>query len=417
MPVQAQAVVTDAYQNPADTHSRRIVTAPPVRHPLLKAFEQADAGRLLLKTPEGHTHEFGGQSDGPEVYLRLHGWQALDALLSRGEIGFAEAYMDGLWDTNDLAALLAFGLVNADALEAYFYGRPLYALWLRAKSLLRGNSIDGARRNIADHYNLGNEFYELWLDDSMTYSGALFGNNRSLSLEKAQQAKYHRILDKLGASPGDHILEIGCGWGGFAETAAREGIRVTGVTISEAQKAYADERLRNAGLDGLTSIELTDYREIDGQFDHIVSIGMFEHVGEQYWPVYFDTIKARLKPGGKAMVQTITIDEEVFERTYGKYGFIETYIFPGGLLPSKALFRKAAENAGLKCNEMFAFGEDYALTLMHWLERFTRHEESIRSMGYGDAFIRMWRMYLASCIAAFSTGRTDVMQAELTHAE
>jgi cyclopropane-fatty-acyl-phospholipid synthase len=191
---------------------------------------------------------------------------------------------------------------------------------------------------------------------------------------------------------------------------------VTGITISEAQKAYADERLFNAGLDDLASIEFTDYREIEGRFDHIVSIGMFEHVGEQYWPAYFETIRAHLKPGGKAMVQTITIDEDVLERPRSKYGFIETYIFPGGLLPSKARFREAAENAGLRCNEMFAFGQDYALTLAHWLGRFNRHEESIRAMGYDDAFIRMWRMYLASCIAAFATGRTDVIQAELTHA-
>jgi len=416
MPAQARVIaLTDTFERAEESYPR-LASMPPVRHPLLKAFEQAESGQLLLKTPEGHTHSFGRGGAGQEAHLRLHSWQALDALLSRGEIGFAEAYMDGLWETDDLPSLLTFGLANANTLENYFYGRPLYALWTRSMSMLRGNSIRGSRRNIMKHYDLGNEFYELWLDKSMTYSGAIFGNNRSLSLEEAQQTKYHRILDKLDSKPGDHILEIGCGWGGFAEAAARESTRVTGVTISEAQKAYADERLFNAGLDDLATIELIDYRKVEGQFDHIVSIGMFEHVGEKYWPTYFDTIKSRLKPGGKAMVQTITIDDEIFERTRGKYGFIETYIFPGGLLPSKTLFRKAAEDAGLKCCETFSFGQDYALTLTHWLERFNTHENDIKAMGYGDDFIRMWRMYLASCIAAFTTGRTDVMQAELMHA-
>jgi cyclopropane-fatty-acyl-phospholipid synthase len=384
-------------------------------HPLLKAFAQAEYGHLTVRTPEGLSYHFEGRKNGPVADLQLHSWKTLDWLLARGEIGFAEAYMDKMWDSANLPSLLSYGLVNADSLERYFYGRPVYALWVRVVSMLRSNSIGGSRRNIKQHYDLGNAFYALWLDKSMTYSCGLFGGDRSLTLEEAQAAKYRRILDKLEAKAGDHILEIGCGWGGFAETAARRCIRVTAITVSQEQADYAQARMHDAGLDGLVSICLTDYRKIEGVFDHVVSIGMFEHVGEQYWPTYFQTVKARLKPGGKAMVQSITIDAGVFERTHGKNGFIETYIFPGGVLPSKPVFRKAAEKAGLQCREMFAFGHDYSITTGKWLERFNAREKEVRLMGYDESFLRMWRMYLSCCMAAFDTERTEVMQAELTH--
>jgi cyclopropane-fatty-acyl-phospholipid synthase len=391
----------------------RVVTPLPVRHPLFDAFEQAEYGQLLLHAPDGQAYAFGGKKPGPEAYLRLHRWDAFDALLARGEIGFAEAYIAGLWETNDLPALLTWGLVNADSLERYFHGHPLHALLMRVKALRHANSLSGSRRNILKHYDLGNDFYRLWLDDSMTYSCALFGKNKSLSLEEAQQAKYHRLLDRLDPAPGAHILEIGCGWGRFAEMAARQGLRVTSITISDEQKAFAEERMRRAGLDHLVTVELKDYRKITGQFDHIVSIGMFEHVGMRYWPTYFNTIRSRLKPGGTAMVQTITLDDCVFERTRHKHGFIEHYIFPGGMLPSKCRFRAAAEKAGLECREMFAFGQDYALTLRHWLERFEAQRESVQRLGYDESFMRMWRFYLASCIAAFTSNRTDVIQADI----
>ncbi|MDE3061319.1 MAG: class I SAM-dependent methyltransferase, partial [Pseudomonadota bacterium] len=337
-------------------------------HPLLEAFQQAEHGQLLLHAPEGTAYGFHGNKPGPEAYLRLHSWNALDALLARGEVGFAEAYIAGLWDTGDLPALLAWGLMNADSLERYFYGRPLHALLMRIKAIAHANTLSGSKRNILKHYDLGNDFYRLWLDPSMTYSCALFEGDKSKSLADAQAAKYRRILNKLGAKEGDHILEIGCGWGGFAQAAAEAGVRVTGITISVEQKIYAEERLSRLGLSHLARIELTDYREIEGQFDHIVSIGMFEHVGEKFWPGYFEVVKQRLKPGGKAMVHSITIDEEVFTRTHGKLGFIETYIFPGGELPPKSRFRAAAESAGLSCKEMFAFGKDYALTVRRWSE-------------------------------------------------
>ena len=366
--------------------------------------------------PKGEVYGFDGQKPGPEAYMRIRSWNALDALLARGEIGFAEAYIAGLWDTNDLPALLSWGLANADSLERYFYGRPLHALWIRFKAMRQANSLSGSKRNILKHYDLGNDFYSLWLDKSMTYSCALFEGDKSRSLEAAQQAKYRRILSKLNAKEGQHILEIGCGWGGFAEAAARDGIKVTAITLSVEQKNYAEERLRRQGLSHLARVELIDYRKVTGQFDYIVSIGMFEHVGEKYWPVYFDIINKRLKPGGKAMVQSITIDDEVFERTHGKQGFIETYIFPGGMLPSKSRFRANAERAGLNCREMFAFGQDYALTCRRWAANVEAQKEKIRALGYDESFLRMWRFYLACCVAAFETGRTAVMQAELVHA-
>ncbi|HEU5047277.1 MAG TPA: cyclopropane-fatty-acyl-phospholipid synthase family protein [Rickettsiales bacterium] len=386
-------------------------------HPIMRAFGRAQYGQLTVQGPDGRIHKFVGPQIGAAADLQIHDWSALDRFITKGETGFAEAYMEGLWDSRDLVSLLVFGLANAEVLERYFYGRPIYAFFTYLTSVLRTNTIRKSRQNVQAHYDLGNDFYKLWLDESMTYSCGLFGGEIDMTLEDAQQAKYNRILTKLGAKAGDHILEIGCGWGAFAMAAARKGIKVTGVTISDEQKALAEERIKQAGLEEYAQIRLIDYRQVEGVFDHIVSIGMFEHVGEQYWPTYFDTVKARLRPGGKAMIQSITIDEHVFERTHDKQGFIETYIFPGGMLPSRPVFRSHVERAGLVCKEMFTFGQDYARTVGHWMARFNAHEAEVRKLGYNEHFIRMWRFYLSSCIAAFTTARTDVMQAEITHAK
>lgn len=386
------------------------------RRPFLDALQHIEYGQMVMITPEGNGLEFAGPEKGSAAHLRLYDWEVLDELVGRGEIGFAEAYIDGRWDSNNLPDLLTFGLMNSQSLERFFHGNPWYAMWLRLRQLWHSNSLRGSKRNIMAHYDLGNDFYSLWLDKSMTYSGGLFEGDDSRSLEEAQAAKYRRILNKLSAQPGDHILEIGCGWGGFAETAARYGIKVTGITISEKQASYARERLYCAGLQRVASIELTDYREVNEKFDHIVSIGMFEHVGEAYWPIYFDTVKKCLKPGGKAMVQSITLDDYLFESLHDYSGFIEQVIFPGGMLPSKSRFRAAADKAGLQCREMYSFGQDYARTTRHWLSRFETHKGDIKALGYDEAFIRLWRFYLASCIASFTSHRTDVMQAELAHA-
>jgi len=385
------------------------------RNPFLQALKGVEHGRLVMATPENNILEFSGPMEGPEAHLLLKDWQVLDDLIARGEIGFAENYIDNKCDSDDLASLLTFSLLNSPVLERFFHGKPLYAVWLRLKSLMQGNSLKGSRKNIMAHYDLGNEFYSLWLDEGMTYSCGLFDGNESRSLEEAQAAKYRRILNKLSAKPGDHILDIGCGWGGFAEAAAREGLRVTALTISKEQADYAKERIRKEKLDNLVLVEIADYREIKGKFDHVVSIGMLEHVGEQYWPIYFDTVKNALKSGGKAMIQSITLDCQLFEELGTTTGFIEHYIFPGGMLPSKSRFRMNAEKAGLKCQQMFAFGEDYARTLKHWLHRFESNREKVIALGFDESFIRLWRFYLASCIASFLSKRSDVMQAELVH--
>lgn len=384
-------------------------------HPLMEAFQKAQHGQLVVNAPEGDIHLFGTPDNGDLAHLKIYDWWALDDFLARGEVGFAEAYMEHKWDTHDLPALLTWGLKNSDVLEAYFYGRPLYTLWQQLRLILNANTITGSKRNILEHYDLGNDFYGLWLDESMTYSSALFGENAHMTLEQAQEAKYRRILDKLNAEPGQHILEIGGGWAGFAEIAAAQGLNVTSITVSEEQKAYSDGRLRRAGVDHLAHMELKDYRQIEGMFDHIVSIGMFEHVGESFWPTYFHAIRKHLQPGGTAIVQTIALDQGTMERTKGKSGFIEHYIFPGGQLPTPMQFNAAAEKAGLTCREMFMFGSSYALTLMHWLQRFDANRKNILALGYSEEFIRMWRFYLASCIAGFNSGRLNVMQVELTH--
>jgi len=391
----------------------------PVRErprPFLEALKHIDYGHITVFTPDGNGLEFSGVEHGPTTYLRLGDWGVLDDLVARGEVGFVEAYMDGRWDTTDLPALITFVLMNSGSLERFFYGRPLQVLLTRLSYILHGNSLRGSKKNIMAHYDMGNDFYSLWLDKGMTYSGALFEGKPERTLEEAQAAKYRRIIRKLGAQPGDHILEIGCGWGGFAEAAADYGVKVTGITISEKQASYARERLYRAGRQRFASIEMCDYRKASGQYDHVVSIGMFEHVGERYWPAYFETIKKCLKPGGKAMVQTITLDDYLFESLHDYTGFMEQMIFPGGMLPSKSRFYEAAAKAGLECRETYAFGQDYARTTREWLNRFEEKKWEVRALGYDEPFMRLWRFYLASCIASFTSHRTDVMQAELQHA-
>jgi cyclopropane-fatty-acyl-phospholipid synthase len=386
------------------------------RNPFIKALKQVEYGQLTLTTPNGNHLLFKGKSEGVNADWRINDWKVFDDFIARGDIGLAESYIAGRWDTSNLAALLTFGLLNADKLEKFFHGHPLYALWLRLKSAFSENSLSGSRRNIVKHYDLGNDFYKLWLDKSMTYSCGLFEKDRKLSLEEAQKAKYARILRRLGVKPGQHILELGCGWGGFAEAAGREGARVTGITISDGQFEYAKKRIKEAGLEPLVEIKLMDYRKVTGTFDYVVSIGMFEHVGEKYWETYFNTIKNHLKPGGRAMIQSIIIDDGIFKKLHNVTGFIEHYIFPGGMLPSKERFKEVAEAAGFTCRDIYFFGQDYAITLERWLENFESKLDEVKALGYDEKFIRMWRFYLCSCIASFKSHRTSVMQIELERA-
>lgn len=370
----------------------------------LASLEGIRHGRLCLTTPEGHCHNFG--SEGPESVIRITDWALLAALATRGDVGFGESYVAGHWDSPDLEALLSLAIRNFDLLNGQ--GRPgwLAALRFRLTDRLRTNSLAGSSRNIRAHYDVGNEFYQLWLDPGMSYSSALFDGTDDL--ETAQARKNDRILSRLAR--GERILEIGCGWGGFAERAAETGRHVTGLTLSPAQKGYADAR-----LDGGAEIRLQDYRHAGGTFDNIVSVEMIEAVGERYWPAYFATLKARLAPGGRAVLQAITVPDAEFSIYRKRSDFIRQHIFPGGMLPSPAILRHQGAKAGLELHASFSFGQDYARTCRIWAVRMTGAAPRIRRFGYDEPFLRGWRYYLESCAATFATGRSDVVQVEFGH--
>lgn len=376
----------------------------------LKKLDALEYGRFELVTPDGRTRVFEGRQPGPAACLSLHDWRVVANLAVRGDIGFAEDYKAGLWETACLPDLLSLAMENDRVIDGYIFGSAGMQLMARLSQLLRLNSLSGSRRNISAHYDLGNDFYSLWLDPSMTYSSAIFGHAGE-NLQSAQMRKYDRIIDRLSPSSG-RILELGCGWGGFAARAAeRCDSYIKGVTLSEKQRSYAAAR-----LGGKADIALEDYRHQESTFDHIVSIEMFEAVGERYWPVYFDKISSLLRRGGKAVIQTITIDDSRFEKYRQSGDFIRSYIFPGGMLPSPSRFKAEVEKAGFVMTDRFDFGNDYATTLERWLEAFDSRRADIVALGYDEGFIRMWRFYLAACIAGFRTGRTDVMQVELQHA-
>jgi cyclopropane-fatty-acyl-phospholipid synthase len=383
---------------------------------LFRLLEQLRCGSITLRTPDGRHLEFAGARPGPHAMLALTDWQVCGDILRKGDIGLAEAYIAGRAVTEDLTQLLLLAALNEQAIEQAIHGRWWATLAYRLRHWLRPNTRAGSRRNIHAHYDIGNDFYRLWLDGTMTYSSALFGDDLSCSLEQAQSAKYARILRELGAQPGDHILEVGCGWGGFAEHAARAGCRITGITVSEAQLDYARSRIAAAGLQDRVELRLCDYRDLEGQFDHIASIEMFEAVGERYWPGYFAALRGRLKPGGRAVVQTIIIDAAKFERYRSGTDFIQQYIFPGGMLPSPDRFRSEAEGQGLAVSGLHTFGLDYAETLRRWHRRFDEVAAQVGEQGFDERFMRIWRFYLAYCEAGFRARATDVMQAVLVHA-
>ncbi|MBK7663285.1 MAG: class I SAM-dependent methyltransferase [Sterolibacteriaceae bacterium] len=373
------------------------------------------AGSLELTLPDAQFRQLGRGA----CVARMHvnDWRLFDVALGKGDIGLAEAYIDGWWDTDNLPGVLTLLAKSRDVLEEAVYGNALRLLGYRLKHLLRANTREGSRRNIVAHYDLGNRFYETWLDATMSYSAALFDGDRSRSLEGAQRAKYRRILDQLDAEPGQQVLEIGCGWGGFAEIATREyGLRVLGLTISPAQLEYARQRAASRGFADLASFELRDYRDVRGRYDHIVSIEMFEAVGERFWPTYFAQLRDRLKPGGSAVVQVITIDDALFGRYRRGTDFIQRYVFPGGMLPAPAVFRRRATDCGLKVCAEFGFGHDYAHTLALWAARFEQMQAAIRAQGFREDFVRLWRFYLAYCEAGFRAGSTDVHHFTLQHA-
>ncbi|WP_172299374.1 cyclopropane-fatty-acyl-phospholipid synthase family protein [Pseudoruegeria sp. HB172150] len=373
----------------------------------LQTCERISEGQLTLRTPEGEIHHFG--STGPETDMDIRDWSAVSAIAAHGQIGLGESYVQGYWDTSSVEGLITLAMRNRERMGSYDSGNMLNIVRNRLiDTLLRANSRRGARRNIRAHYDVGNEFYQLWLDDGMTYSSALFQDGAD-DLSTAQRRKNDRILSRL--TEGERVLEIGCGWGGFAEHAAEDGRNVTGVTISPSQHGYAAAR-----LDGRADIRLCDYRDTGGRYDNLVSIEMVEAVGQRYWPMYFATLKNRLAEGGRAMVQAITVSDAFFDNYRSSSDYIRKYVFPGGMLLSDRNIAEQARAAGLKVNDSFAFGQDYGRTCRIWADRLCAKKPAIRALGHDDAFFRNWRYYLESCAASFAIGHTDIVQVELAHA-
>ena len=379
----------------------------PATRAVLALLERISGGMLEVRLPDGSRRLFGSGEHG--VTLQVHDEAMFGQVLARGDIGLAEAYLDGYWDSPDVTGLLTLLTRNRDVLRKAVYGSWRNLVAARVRHWLNGNSRAGSKRNIMAHYDLGNDFYRLWLDPTMSYSAAIYRASDGGDLETAQRAKYRRILRRLQAGPGQSVLEIGCGWGGFAELAVAEGLQVTGLTLSPAQLEWARKRVPQADL------RLQDYRDTSGQFDHIVSIEMFEAVGERFWPGYFKTVKRTLKPGGRAVIQSITIRDDLFADYRKGTDFIQQYIFPGGMLPSRAAFRTAAARQGLSVRNEYAFGEDYARTLAEWRIAFEHRWPQIAALGFDESFRRLWRLYLCYCEAGFRAGNIDVVQFELTH--
>lgn len=413
--------------------SNRALTALPADAPasaqrIFRLLHQLQFGRLDIEWPDGGHSRFpaasSGQTDTPQgmrATLCLNNWRVFERTLKSGDIGFAESYIDGDWHTPNLSALLALFLANREHLEQVVYGSWWGALLHRIKHGLNRNSRQGSAKNIHAHYDLGNDFYRMWLDSSMNYSSAWFEGKQAqdlagADLQNAQEAKMRRALDEAGVDTGSRVLEIGCGWGAIAEIAARERqAHVTGVTLSAEQLAWAQKRMDEAGLSHLADLRYQDYRDLAAlheqqPFDAIVSIEMFEAVGRAYWPSYFDTLKRCLKPGGHACIQTITIRDDLFERYARSSDFIQQYIFPGGMLPSSSRFEAMANAAGLVVEKRLAFGPDYAETLRRWRQAFLQRETEVGHLGFDARFVRIWTFYLAYCEAAFDHGSTNVMQ-------
>jgi cyclopropane-fatty-acyl-phospholipid synthase len=388
-------------------------SAPPAARAVFRLLKALRCGTLDVQLPDGTQARFGHGAPGePQAAIRLIDWRVCSAALKSGDIGFAETFIAGAWTSPDLTALLKLFIANRDAADSVIYGSWWGRLLYRTRHLLNRNSRRGSRQNIHAHYDIGNEFYQMWLDETMNYSSALFEGDVSRPTAEAQAAKVRRALRECEVGPGDRVLEIGCGWGALAEEAAVHlQAHVTGVTLSREQLEFAQARMLRKGVGAQTALRLQDYRDIDdGPFDAIVSIEMFEAVGREYWSGFFGTLREQLKPGARACIQTITIHDDLFERYLNSTDFIQQYIFPGGLLPSPSAFRSEARKAGLEVVNELAFGACYAETLRRWRRDFLARDGQIRKLGFDTRFMRIWEFYLAYCEAAFDTGNTNVMQ-------
>jgi cyclopropane-fatty-acyl-phospholipid synthase len=405
-----QAAATTSITVTADNLAEVSRNVPSVAKLAFSYASRIEKGRLTITLPDGRSFRFEGRDAGPDAAFIVRDYAFARRLATGGDIGFAEAYLRGEWETPNLARFLEVFATNYHAIQSMLANRPVARFWQIVCHLLNRNTKSGSRRNIHAHYDLGNRFYGAWLDRSMTYSAAIYepGDN---DLVAAQERKYRALAEKIGAQPEHHILEIGCGWGGFAEFAAREiGCKVTGLTISQEQFDYASRRIADAGLSDKVTIKLLDYRDETGQYDAIASIEMFEAVGESYWPTYFQQLRDRLKPGGRAGLQVITIREDSFQFYKREIDFIRAYIFPGGMLPTPTHMRDLGAKFGLPMVGERIFGQDYARTLSDWRDRFRIAWPDLTQLGFDERFRRMWEYYLAYCEAGFRAGNIDVRQ-------
>ena len=392
---------------------------PAIKRWLMKSLAKINYGRLIVKM-DGETY-ICGNDDSITATLYIHRpLKATWRILTKGDLGFAEGFLECDWSSDDLTKLLKLLLKNNNNLEDSYEGKSLLRITSNLYHKLRKNSLKGSRKNIQYHYDLGNDFYELWLDESMTYSSALFSSKTTSdsaqayqSLAFAQDNKYQRILDELEVKKGQTILEVGCGWGGFAEKAVEKGCNVHGITLSEEQLEYANKRLTQYA--DKAHLEIKDYRKVDQQYDHIVSIEMFEAVGKEYWQTYFEMLKSSLKPGGKIVLQIITMKDKYYDLYQSRADFIQRYIFPGGMLPSDNILTSLVEKNDLKIINNISFGHDYGETLARWEQRFMKVTPELEGLGYDKRFQRMWLYYLGYCQAGFEEKRIDVVQLTLTH--
>lgn len=388
--------------------------APAAARTCLKLLQKLQHGTLTVQLPDGSVQRFGKlDAEHPlNATIHLHQWSVCSAALKSGDIGFAESYIAGHWSTPNLTLLLRVLVANRREVEDIIYGTWLGRLAYRVKHLLNRNTKTNSQKNIHAHYDLGNHFYQLWLDSTMNYSSAWFDGDATKPMQDAQHAKVRRALRMADVKPGARVLEIGCGWGALAEKAALEfDAHVTGVTLSTEQLAWAQERMRKLDKTAQTDLRLQDYRDIqDAPFDAICSIEMVEAVGREYWPTYFQTVARLLKPGGRACIQSIVIDDALFPRYVGSTDFIQQYIFPGGCLPCPVEFRKQAQAVGLKVVDEFAFGQDYAETCRRWRADFLAQRSAVLANGFDERFMRIWEFYLCYCEAAFEERNIDVVQ-------
>ena len=375
-----------------------------------KWLSRIEAGELRAVFPSNFQKVYSGGQVGPTADIKINSWKLVPRLLLSGDMGLAESFLSGEWETSNLTQLILLGDINERALGNAVTPSKFVNLIEKLRHQGRDNSKRGSRRNIAAHYDLGNEFYSHWLDNSMSYSSALF-TDFGEELEVGQNRKYQRLAKALKLKEGDQVLEIGCGWGGFAEIAAKEyKCNVVGITLSNEQAKFAQRRMQENQLSNLVDIRIEDYRDVQGSFDKIVSIEMFEAVGEEHWRNYFETIKTRLKPGGLAGIQSITIANEFFETYKRRPDFIQKYIFPGGILPSEDKLNNAVSSAGLKILDDYYFGKSYAETLRRWQSTFEQKWDDIKNLGFDEKFQKMWRYYLSYCEAGFESGHINVGQ-------